>query len=88
MRVLNNQLYINLFYNNFNQDKSDDLLSTANQESALRFPISRWAIFVVYRGYASISRSNDIAANDTAALLIRNIIWKIIPPSASCFHYL
>ncbi len=70
MRVLNNQLYINLFYNNFNQDKSDDLLSTANQEIGTTisyFPVGNIPSFTV--GYASISRSNDIAANDTAAFV-------------------
>ena len=70
MRVLNNQLYINLFYNNFNQDKSDDLLSTANQEIGTTisyFPVGNIPSFTV--GYASISRSNDITANDTAAFV-------------------
>ncbi len=70
IRVLNNQLYINLFYNNFNQDKSDDLLSTANQEFGTTisyFPVGNIPSFTI--GYASISRSNDLAADDTTTFV-------------------
>jgi hypothetical protein len=69
-RVLNNQLYVNVFYNNFAQGKSNEKLSTANQELGTTisyFPVGNIPSFTI--GYANISRSNDIAATDTVTFM-------------------
>jgi hypothetical protein len=67
LKILNNQLFLNLFYNNFKQDKSYDKLSTTNQElgaTVSYFPVGNIPSFTI--GYANISRSNDITLLDTA----------------------
>jgi len=66
LKILNNQLFLNLFYNNFKQDKSLDKVSTANQElgaTVSYFPVGNIPSFTI--GYSSISRSNDLTLQDS-----------------------
>ena len=66
LRIMNDQLFLNLFYNNFQQDKSNNKLSTSNQEigaTVSYFPVGNIPSFTV--GYANINRSNDVSLDDT-----------------------
>jgi hypothetical protein len=66
-RMINNQVFVNLFYNNFNNNKSSENLRTSNDEfggTITYLPMQN--IPSVTIGYTNILRSNNVTASDTA----------------------
>jgi hypothetical protein len=70
-RMLNNQVFVNLFYKNFKNNKSDQASETSNTELGLAlsyFPMENLPSLTV--SFSNIGRSNDLTPSDSGVAAV------------------
>jgi hypothetical protein len=78
IRLVENQVFLTLYYKNYTTNRSLDLEATSNNEfgaAVSYFPFTNLPSLTV--GYSGLSRSNDVPASDTLLYMIDNSTQRL-----------